>query len=194
MEYITMEFQDAVERKNYLKTKIMLKDSLLVDTSFKQFDTMIRYVESKGINIWSNSLDTYPLKDPDSWNKDLLNIELASLVTEFTREKVDYIKRMIQTLYPMTKQEYSRNESSDSFSRNSTMGYKTSETYNNTWSPDKISDLLSIIHKMERIAYQMESSDPLTCYSLGNQIESYSGLVVKLNREMQNGRGRNLWH
>ena len=43
---VTQEFKQAVLQNNNLKTKIMLKDSLLVDTSFNQFDEMLRYAES----------------------------------------------------------------------------------------------------------------------------------------------------
>ena len=39
---VTQEFKQAVLQNNNLKTKIMLKDSLLVDTSFNQFDEMLR--------------------------------------------------------------------------------------------------------------------------------------------------------
>ena len=38
---VTQEFKQAVLQNNNLKTKIMLKDSLLVDTSFNQFDEML---------------------------------------------------------------------------------------------------------------------------------------------------------
>mgnify|MGYP002595772512 CR=1 FL=1 len=49
---VTQEFKQAVLQNNNLKTKIMLKDSLLVDTSFNQFDEMLRYAESKLMEFW----------------------------------------------------------------------------------------------------------------------------------------------
>ena len=38
---LTREFVEAVSQGNLLRVKIMLKDSLLVDTSFEQFNEMI---------------------------------------------------------------------------------------------------------------------------------------------------------
>ena len=44
---LTREFVEAVSQRNMLRVKIMLKDSLLVDTTFNQFNEMVRYAESK---------------------------------------------------------------------------------------------------------------------------------------------------
>lgn len=55
---VTQEFKQAVLQNNNLKTKIMLKDSLLVDTSFNQFDEMLRYAESKLMDFGSKMRKT----------------------------------------------------------------------------------------------------------------------------------------
>lgn len=54
---LTREFVEAVSQGNLLRVKIMLKDSLLVDTSFEQFNEMINYAEPRISGIWISDDD-----------------------------------------------------------------------------------------------------------------------------------------
>ena len=44
---ISEEFRAAVSDNNRLRARVLLKDSLLSDTTFKQFDEMLSYVKDK---------------------------------------------------------------------------------------------------------------------------------------------------
>lgn len=100
---VTAEFKEAVLKKNLLRVRIMLKDSLLVDTSFKQFDEMIRYAESKlGSTIW---IDDQEDDDIFSQSQEGLNNILAGLVNHFSKRRVKYLKGMIKRKYPSKKGE-----------------------------------------------------------------------------------------
>ena len=74
---LTQEFRYAVEQGNLLRVRIMLKDSLLVDTSFEQFNEMIRFAELKLDNLWINDEDD---NEEFSQSTDELNIILAGLI------------------------------------------------------------------------------------------------------------------
>lgn len=98
---VTAEFKEAVLKKNLLRVRIMLKDSLLVDTSFKQFDEMIRYAESKlGSTIW---IDDQEDDDIFSQSPEELNNILAGLVNHFSKRRVRCLKEMIRRKYPSKK-------------------------------------------------------------------------------------------
>ena len=44
---ISEEFRAAVSDNNRLRVRVLLKDSLLSDPTFKQFDEMLSYVKDK---------------------------------------------------------------------------------------------------------------------------------------------------
>lgn len=103
---LTQEFVQAVSQGNELRVKIMLKDSLLVDTSFKQFDEMLKYAEPRLKNFWKGD-------DEDDMNlsqsPEELNMILAGLVNNFSKRRVTHLKGMISKLYPpKEKQQLSR--------------------------------------------------------------------------------------
>ena len=94
---LTKEFVEAVTNKNLLRIKIMLKDSLLVDTSFNQFNEMLNYAEPRVDGLWiSNDEDDEELSD---MSNDLNSI-LAGLVNNFSKRRVSHLMGMINKMYP----------------------------------------------------------------------------------------------
>ena len=94
---VTQEFKQAVLQNNNLKTKIMLKDSLLVDTSFNQFDEMLRYAESKLMDFCVKDEEDDEILSDDPQEFDVI---LAGLVNNFSHKRVNHLKKMISTMYP----------------------------------------------------------------------------------------------
>lgn len=94
---LTREFVEAVSQGNRLRVRIMLKDSLLVDTSFEQFNEMIRYAEPRIKDLWiSNDEDD----EVFSQSPDGLNTILVGLVNSFSKRRVTYLKELISHMYP----------------------------------------------------------------------------------------------
>lgn len=94
---LTREFVEAVSKGNLLRVKIMLKDSLLVDTSFNQFNEMLSYAEPRLSGIWVSDDED---DDVFSQSPEELNTILAGLVNNFSKRRVTYLKGMINKLYP----------------------------------------------------------------------------------------------
>lgn len=94
---LTKEFRDAVSQGNLLRVRIMLKDSLLVDTSFRQFHEMINYAEPRLSDLWiSNEDDDEVLsKSPED-----LNNNLVKLVNSFSKRRVNHLMELINKKYP----------------------------------------------------------------------------------------------
>lgn len=96
---ITNEFMDAVRSGKILRVRIMLKDSLLLDPTAAQFDEMEQYaVESMG-NIYVEQDGEKFNFDIDAWNEDYLNQQLVSVVTCFSKERIELLKKMVSYLY-----------------------------------------------------------------------------------------------
>ncbi len=97
---ISSEFAQAVKDGNKLRVKIMLKDSLLVDKTFRLFDEMQAYATSQGVNPWSNG--DIPLEKAEKpWTEDTMNYELTALVNDFTKEHVNYVKAIISDVFKL---------------------------------------------------------------------------------------------
>lgn len=96
---LTPEFRTAVENNNLLRVRIMLKDSLLVDKSFAQFKEMRQYAECSGVNFWMEKTEELEMKPEELWNITLMNLELTKLVNDFTKEHLDYCRKIIKKVY-----------------------------------------------------------------------------------------------
>ena len=105
---LTKEFVEAVSQGNLLRVKIMLKDSLLVDTSFNQFNEMLSFAEPRLSGIWVSDDED---DDVFSQSPEELNTILAGLVNNFSKRRVTHLKGMINKLYssqPKPNQQYRR--------------------------------------------------------------------------------------
>lgn len=95
---VSSEFAKTVQEKNVLRTRIMLKDSLLVDKSFSKYKELLDYAEAQGIEVWMTQED--PIEHAEKpWTLDLMNYELTALVNDFTREHVRYVQNIITEVY-----------------------------------------------------------------------------------------------
>lgn len=66
---ITQDYISAVNGMNYLRVRIMLKDSLLVDPTFLQFDEMVKYADRVMPDLWmEDDGDTFQ-NDQRTWTR-----------------------------------------------------------------------------------------------------------------------------
>lgn len=96
---ITQDYISAVNGMNYLRVRIMLKDSLLVDPTFLQFDEMVKYADRVMPDLWlEDDGDTFQ-NDQRTWTHQLMNQELVEVVNSFTKRRIQHIKDVISVLY-----------------------------------------------------------------------------------------------
>lgn len=95
---IANEFISAVDSKDLLMARIMLKDSLLVDPTFKEFNEMLAYAEGR-IDIYEEHDGETLKNDASAWTKDYMNEQLMQLVNNFSRERVALLKRICGNIY-----------------------------------------------------------------------------------------------
>ena len=101
---ISPEFRDAVKRKKTLRVKIMLKDSMILDRSFKSFDTMSSYAIKNGIDLYDEDNDEIDMvNDKSKWTEDYMNSLFVALVQNFSKKKIDHLKQVISYVYSKKK-------------------------------------------------------------------------------------------
>lgn len=96
---ISNEFKRAVESKNILEARLMMKNSLLFDVSFESFREMDRFARTHGVDVWEYPAETGFTRKPAPWSSDDINFEITCIVNDFTKEHVSYLMEMIRQVY-----------------------------------------------------------------------------------------------
>lgn len=95
---ISQEFKQAVQAKDIRLVRIMLKDNLVIDPTFMEFEHMKTIAE--GIVDLYDEHDGESLKtNPDTWTKDYLDEQMIQVVYNFSRQRIDLLKRMCRHLF-----------------------------------------------------------------------------------------------
>jgi hypothetical protein len=98
---VTTDFTNAVRDKNVRRVRIMMKDSLIRDPSFAEFEEMSREAE-KGLGTRTlydrHDGENFSLNKSD-WNKTYMNNQLVDLMSNFSRERLNHLKTVCSFIY-----------------------------------------------------------------------------------------------
>ncbi|MDR1320698.1 MAG: hypothetical protein LBK56_04640 [Gracilibacteraceae bacterium] len=96
---VTNAFRNAVSAGNVMGIHIMMKDSLLVDPTFAEFDEMSRLAAVSGLY---DQHDGRELKsDKSEWNDDYMDKLMVQVVGNFSPERLDHLKEVVRYLRPV---------------------------------------------------------------------------------------------
>ena len=97
---LTDAFFKAVDNKDIRKLRIMMKDSLLVDLSFKQFNEMSKYVKNiEGMYDEHDDKQCPFEEDKSKWDKNYINKQLTRVYDNFSKKRIEHIKKVITYVY-----------------------------------------------------------------------------------------------
>ena len=158
---ISPEFKDAVKRKKTLRVKIMLKDSMILDRSFKSFDTMSSYAIKNGIDLYDEDNDEIDMvNDKSKWTEDYMNNLFVALVNNFSKKKIDHLKQVIPYVYSKKKTVNKKHVGFTSFDEDEFWKYIETKDYlalkintcstilnDPTFERDELSKVLKILEK-----------------------------------------------
>lgn len=96
---ITNEFREAVENNKMTRVRIMLKDSMLVDPTMKQFDGMLDFAKSNISNLFDEHDEEVLKYDHSDWNESYLNNQMVVVVSNFSKERVELLRNMVKYIY-----------------------------------------------------------------------------------------------
>lgn len=96
-------FVDAVNNKNIRSIRIMMKNSLLVDTTFREYNEMERAVS--GIPEVFVAHDGKELiEDKSQWNEEYISRVMTQVIGNFSHERVNHLKEVVRYLRPPVTQ------------------------------------------------------------------------------------------
>lgn len=99
---ITNAFKNAVTAGDVRGIRIMMKDSMLVDPTFRQFNQM----EKLAKNV-SGLYDTHDGRgineDNTTWDDEYMNTVRVDVIYNFSKERLEHLKKVVTYLRPETK-------------------------------------------------------------------------------------------
>lgn len=95
---ITNEFRNAVGSNDARLVRIMLKDSLVIDPTFTEFNQMLGL--ANGMNSLFDTHDGEKLNyDISAWTKNYMDEQMVQIVYNFSKERLDLLKNICKYLY-----------------------------------------------------------------------------------------------
>lgn len=92
---VSPEFKAAVADKNLLRTRIMLKDSFILDPTFAQLSEMLSYARANLPDLMVTYDGDYLEEDSSKWTSETMNEELVQLVTNFSDIRIIHLKKVV---------------------------------------------------------------------------------------------------
>lgn len=109
---VTNAFRNAVASGNVRSIRIMMKDSMLVDPTFTEFNEMERLART--VNGLYDTHDGRTLEnDPSAWNDDYMNKLMVQVVGNFSQERINRLKEIVRHLRPVISHQQARASSSN---------------------------------------------------------------------------------
>ena len=98
---VSREVVNAVEEAkegDFLSIRIMLKDSMVVDPTFKELNEMLSYV-NKHVNVFVKHDNEELILDKSKWDKGYMDKEMVKIVRNFSHERFNLLKKVCQHIY-----------------------------------------------------------------------------------------------
>ncbi len=102
---LTNAFFEAVSIGNVRRVRIMMKDSLLVDPSFREFNEMEKASASMH-GLYDNHDGRAFEENEDNWDNNYLSKQMVQLIGNFSKERIAHVKEIVRHLYPVTNALY----------------------------------------------------------------------------------------
>ena len=96
---ITSAFRNAVSAGDVKGIRIMMKDSLFVDTSFREFTDMENLAQSVP-GLYDNYDGQELIEDSSKWDDDYMSDMRVQVVYNFSRERLEHLKKVVRHLRP----------------------------------------------------------------------------------------------
>lgn len=109
---LTNAFYETVESGNVRRVRIMMKNSLLVDTTFAEFDAMEK-AASKMAGLYDEHDGKELIEDRNLWNDDYMDKVMVELLSNFSHERIEHIKNVVRYLRPAARETAPKSQGTD---------------------------------------------------------------------------------
>lgn len=96
---IKESFKEAIKTGDIRGIRIVMKDSLLVDPTFHEFEEMERLAQ-KVHGLYDAHDGREFVSEQSSWNDDYMNKLMVQVVGNFSHERINHLKKVVRYLRP----------------------------------------------------------------------------------------------
>jgi hypothetical protein len=97
---VSAEFKNAISSGDVLGVRIMIKNSLINDKTFAEYESKLQYA-GKMPGLFDVH-DGKPFKNRSEWTKDYMNEQLSHVVDNFSRDRLNHLKDVVRHVYGIT--------------------------------------------------------------------------------------------
>jgi hypothetical protein len=98
---VTNAFRDAVDQGNIRAVRIMMKNSLLTDPTFKEFAEMEKAAAPLKGRLYDAHDGRELIQDESAWTEDYMNKLMVQVVANFSHERLEHLKKVVRYLNPV---------------------------------------------------------------------------------------------
>lgn len=162
------KLKEHINNQDIIAIRIMLKNRITSDPTFKEFDELDNYIKNKtDINIYQEYDRKEFETDIKKWNKDYLNTECVRLVTNFSKERVNHLRKVCKVVYK---------ERIDSINRErNDFEKKTATDKGNHFAPKDIEEKIHATTK----PYVSTTKGKSTIIAVGSAAVAITGIVIE---------------
>ena len=99
---LSPEFISAVDSGNKLRTRIMLKDCMVLDPTFTTYDERAAYAISKMPDLYDDHDGEVLEHDMTAWTKDYMDSQMVTLIDNFSKERVELLRSVCRNIFSET--------------------------------------------------------------------------------------------
>ena len=96
---VTEDFKQAIFNKEIRRVRIMMKDSLLLDPSFKDFEEREKLAKDV-IGLYDEHDGAELDYDKSNWTNEYMDKLMVQVVGNFSHERIDHLKQVVRYLIP----------------------------------------------------------------------------------------------
>ena len=109
---VSKEFMDAVNSNDVLSVRLLLKNSLILDSTGQSFDEMFSLAKNQMEDLIVEH-DGETFKGREEWNRDYYNEQTVKIVNNFSEERIGLLKEMAKVLFASNDDQVTKNLSKD---------------------------------------------------------------------------------
>jgi hypothetical protein len=129
---ITDSFRKAVAAGDVKGLRIMMKNSLLVDPTFAEFNEMDSL--ARGVSGLYEGHDGSGIKvDKSAWNDDYMDRQMVQVVGNFSHERIEHLKEVVRYLRPAAAHQKQGSQENRSGTRQTTTSDETQHEHRSYW-------------------------------------------------------------
>lgn len=96
---IAKEFIEAIERGDLTLVRTMIKNSMVSDPTFNEFNELRSYAEKNIDELYEEHDGDGFVTDSSSWDKSYMNKQLNNLMYNFSKERINHLKKVCGFVY-----------------------------------------------------------------------------------------------